>query len=1223
MAKKRVFEGQRLFTPNVIRRYTNSSGVLRGQTQDSLSGSQEPMSISGSFRYDPPGSPLKSTQQLPTDFTKWENHTFFCSAEANVNIVFDKIINNFPFDGTKKEYNDWVDGLTGWENHVVHRYPLYKGYLTFNSASLANGPYIEVVDKAGILFPSLSKNNSGMTVLNPRSNSIFVELDLALPTEANDDQFIFHHFSDTGVGYGAYVKSTAGCSDATLAATASFSIISGSNHQTVSYVMEKGKFYSLGFGYNRNSRVKRIQIVSGTTVVSQSPRFTFGSLNTLGNSFLIGTGSQLTCDDGKVLFTPALTFSGSINRFRVWNKARTKKQLDYYNPRTVFADAEGLLMNMRFNEPTGSYTNKNVVLDHSGNSLHSRISNYSLDVRSEKPYNSLQRFDNAVLSPVLFPSFPDVVDLNQGLLMSASQYDANNPNLITKLIPAHYMEMAAQSDYSVGGNADGTTLEGIKDAANQPEATSAPGGAKMGQPQIISSLLFMWAREFDELKQMLDHVSNLVHIDYDKEESIADQFLPFLADYYGFKLPNMYRNATHNQLFHGEDVTGDMPVGSLIEVQNEMWRRVLINLREIFSSKGTTHAIKSLFRAAGIDPNRMFRFIEYGGSPEFRLGSSRQKITEISTMTDFSGSLAGGGISLQAQGFYSNRSNLISTYLSSSRVEFGWPPLSDGSTFVDKDYAFFEDGSIRKPYFPWGISTGKSDGLLTSGSWTIEGRFKFPPIIEWDMMAKPQSLFRLHTTGAGSRTGDAAAEQPLLLNVVADPANYNVKLFARPGWKSGSEQAAPLIELTLSGVNVFSGDKWYVSAGRTRCDQIGNAVSSSYFLNVARQENGTIREFYTTSSAWAEAADPNKNLFQRITTDNKSGSFIVIGSQSLGIDSSIGYLNSHQEVSASAPRTTNFAGRASHIRFFSKALTRSEVKEHVLNFKSLGVEDPLKNFSFTQSATGSFNRLRLDISCDQPLTKSLSDGTLKLIDFSQQSKLNRKSVPTLDGLAGLDGGALFTTASEYGAILRGFETSKQIIIPERFDFSALSSYYDEVTQENKVRVQGFTQGKNLFEIGGRPGPVYEMPRAYEPKDDSRFSIEFSVMQALNEDIMQIFATLDSLDNILGAPELMFAEEYPGLADLRKVYFNRLTDTVNYKNFFDFFRWLDDSFDVMIENLIPRKTNYLGFNFILESHALERAKVAHGYGDVYLGESTRRNLKGIILLRQLIAQVRKI
>jgi len=1220
--KKRVFEGQRLFTPNVVRRYTNSSGVLKGQTQDSLSGSQEPMSITGSFRYDPPGSPLKSTQQLPTDFTKWENHTFFCSAEANVNIIFDKIINRFPFDGKKKEYDDWMDELTGWEKHILDRYPRYKGYLTLNSSSLAQGPYIEVVDKAGILFPSLSRDSSGMTVLNPGSNSIFVELALALPVEANPDQFIFHHFSDTGVGYSAYVKSTAGCSDAALAATASFSVVSGSNHQIVSYVMEKGKFYNLAFSYNRNSNVRKLEIVSGSTVVSQSPRFNFGSINTGGNSFLIGTGSKITDSGGLVVFTPTKTLSGSINKLRVFNKARTQKQLKYWNPRTLFADDESLLLNMRFNEPTGSFTNNNVVLDHSGHSLHSRISNYALDIRSEKPYSSLMRFRDAIISPVLFPSFPAVNTLNEGLLMSASQYDANNPNLITKLVPKHYMEMAAQSDYSVGGDAGGTLLEGIQGSSTQGESNSAPGGARMGQPQIISSLLFMWAREFDELKQMLDHVSDLIHIDYDKHESVADQFLPFLADYYGFKLPNMYRNATHNQLFSGEDVAGDNPVGNLLAVQNEMWRRILINLRDIFSSKGTIHAIKSLFRASGIDPNRMFRFIEYGGSSEFRLGSSRQNITEVSSMANFSGSLAGKIGVLQPQGFYANRSNLISTYLSSSRVEFGWPPISNGATYKDKDLNVLIDGHLQKPYFPFGISNNKNDGLLTSGSWTLEGRFKFPTTITW---GKRQSLFRLHTTGAGSRSGTAMSDQSVLFNVVADPYNYNVKLFARPGYNSGSP-SAPLIELTLSGVNMFSGDKWYVSAGRKRCDEIGNAVSSSYFLNVARQENGTIREYYATSSVFAEAADPSDNLFQKLTTDNTFGSFVVIGSQSLGIDPAIGFLNSHQEVSASAPRATDFSGMASHIRFFSKALTVPEVKEHVLNFKSLGVEDPLKNFSFTQSVTGSWNRLRLDISCDQPVTKSLSDGTLKLIDFSQQSKLNRRAVPYIGGMSsspGMAGGTLFITSSDYGAILRGFEVNKGIIVPERFDFSAISSYYDEVTQENKIRVAGFTQGQNLFEIGGRPAPIYEMPRAYEPKDDARFSIEFSVMQALNEDMMQIFATLDSLDNILGAPELMFAEEYPGLANLRKVYFNRLTDTVNYKNFFDFFRWLDDSFDVMIENLIPRKTNYLGFNFVLESHALERAKVAYGSGDVYLGESTRRNLKGIILLRQLIAQVRKI
>ena len=896
--KKRVFEGQRLFTPNVVRRYTNSSGVLKRQTQDSLSGSQEPMSITGSFRYDPPGSPLKSTQQLPTDFTKWENHTFFCSAEANVNIVFDKIINRFPFDGKKKEYDDWLDELTGWEKHILDRYPKYKGYLTLNSSSIAQGPYIEVVDKAGILFPSLSRNKSGMTILNPGSNSIFVELSLALPAKANDDQFIFHHFSDTGVGYAAYIKKSVDgngdiAADATQMASASFSVVSGSNQQTVSYLLEKGKFTNLAFSYNRNSSVRKLEIVSGTTVVSQSPRFNFGPINTSGKSFLIGTGSKITDANGLVVFTPEKTLSGSINKLRVFNKSRTKSQLKYWNPRTLFADDDSLLLNMRFNEPTGSFTNNNVVLDHSGNSLHSRISNYALDVRSRKPYPSLMRFRDAIVSPVLFPSYPAVNTLNEGLLMSASQYDANNPNLITKLVPKHYMEMAAQSDWSVGGDAGGTLLEGIQGSADQPESTSAPGGARMGQPQIISSLLFMWAREFDELKQMLDHISDLVHIDYDKYESVADQFLPFLADYYGFKLPNMYRNATHSQLFSGEDVTGDNPVGNLLTVQNEMWRRILINLREIFSSKGTIHAIKSLFRASGIDPNRMFRFIEYGGSPEFRLGSSRQNITEISSMANFSGSLAGKIGAVQAQGFYENRSNLISTYLSSSRVEFGWPPISHGATYKDKDLKTLVDGHLQKPYFPFGISNNKNDGLLTSGSWTLEGRFKFPPTIAW---RKPQSLFRLQTTGAGTgRVGTAVSDQPVLLNIVAHPLDYNVKLFVRPGYNPTGNKA-PLIELTLSGVNVFSGDKWYVSAGRQRCDEIGNAVSSSYFLNVARQENGTIREYYSTASVFAEAQNPSNNLFQKLTVDNTSGSFVVIGSQSLGIDPAIGFLNSHQDV---------------------------------------------------------------------------------------------------------------------------------------------------------------------------------------------------------------------------------------------------------------------------------------------------------------------------------------
>ena len=65
----------------------------------------------GSFRFLPPGSALKSTQQLPLDWSDFSRHTFFSSAVANVNVAFDNIINTFPFDGTFKEIEDFLNEI--------------------------------------------------------------------------------------------------------------------------------------------------------------------------------------------------------------------------------------------------------------------------------------------------------------------------------------------------------------------------------------------------------------------------------------------------------------------------------------------------------------------------------------------------------------------------------------------------------------------------------------------------------------------------------------------------------------------------------------------------------------------------------------------------------------------------------------------------------------------------------------------------------------------------------------------------------------------------------------------------------------------------------------------------------------------------------------------------------------------------------------------------------
>jgi len=1183
---RRVFENQRLFTPQVIRRYTDSSGVLKHQSAASLSGSA-PSSTTGSFRYDPPGSPLKSSQQLPLDFSKFENHTFFASAESNVNIAFEKIINQFPFDGTREEYEDFLDDLTGFEKHVLDSFPSYTGYLTFSS-SLKQ--YIEIKDRAGVLFPALSRIRSAKTILDPLDRSFSVECRLFLPPIANDNQIIFSHMSDGGVGYAAFLDS----GDAS-AANINFAVISGSDHISASYSLPKDQFHFLNFVYDKRPGKKFAAIMSSSAITAKSRRFKFGSLSTRGASFFIATGSTLQLGGSE--FIPAETFSGSIDEFRVFSDVRTTEDIEYYNQRTMFAK-DGLRLSLRFNEPTGSYTNNDVVLDHSGMSLHSRISNFAASMRTVDTDNiPPMLFEASVKHPVLFPSYPTVLTLNEQLLLTASSYDTNNPNLITKLIPEHYLAEAAAT-LDVSSDPDGSLMDGLSSTTSVDY--SAPGGAQLGQPQIISSLLFVWAREFDLIKSMLDHASNLVFAEYDTEESIADQFLPVLAHHYGIELPNMFRNAKMNQFFAGEEIVDGKITKSLQFVQNEIWRRLLTNIREIIISKGTKHAMKAVFRASGIDPNRIFRFVEYGGTSTQRLGLAREKATEVSTLLDFSGSMANMTGVEDAHGFYSVKPAVQSVFLSASRVERGYPNISG-------DFVAHPDGGT--------YSDAARDGLLTSGSWTIETRVKFPMArdITWN-----QSLFRLHVTASEDEGNPSAADNShrVLLNLVATPpisrAVYAEKtgeqltLYCRPGFNS----SAPLLALPLTGADIFDGKTWYISCGRIRSEHAGSYVSSSYFIRAGRQEYGDVSEYYVTSSHFAEndySDLPGENLFQRknAVSDpilNASGSFIVVGTQN--IHTGTGFYQLNDSAISNTARTTRFDGLWGHCRFWSKALDEDESKEHILNFKSLGVKDPLVNFGFSSDVTGSFEKLRIDVSTDQPSTESNELGTLPLVDFSQNFN------PVSAG------------GNASGATAFGFEAKKRIIQPERFDFSFLSPNYDEMPEQNKVRVAGFTQGKNLFELGGNPAPVYEIVKSAEPVDDTRFMIEFSIMQALDEDIMNIYATLDALDLALGAPELMFAEEYPDLARLRKIYFNRLTESINYKKLFDFFRWLDDSFDVIIESLIPRKTNYLGFNFIIEGHGLERPKVAYGSGDVYLGESTRRNLKGIILLRQLVGDMRK-
>jgi hypothetical protein len=407
----------------------------------------------------------------------------------------------------------------------------------------------------------------------------------------------------------------------------------------------------------------------------------------------------------------------------------------------------------------------------------------------------------------------------------------------------------------------------------------------------------------------------------------------------------------------------------------------------------------------------------------------------------------------------------------------------------------------------------------------------------------------------------------------------------------------------MTGVNIFDGNKWHISFGRERNDSLGYDFSSLYYLRAARTVNGRIIDYYATSSIFNDHDISLINAFEKIDSDyNANGMFLTFGKQQLsssldesyGITAGLGSIND-TDVGNEINCATTFGGKISRIRFWSKSLSEKETREHSMNIESLGVIDPTTNFNFNDKKDGTFEKLRIDASVDQFVTESNTSGNIDIFDYSQNN---------------------FHISGS------GFQYSTRVVKPEHFDYTILSPHFESSISNNKVRVRSFISDQNVNAYDAAYAPLYNIPPGESPKDDTRFSIEISLTQALNEDIMNIFATLDYFDNIIGDPASQFSDDYKDLSFVSDIYFRRLNKKINVSKYFDFFKWFDTTIGDTIENLLPRKTKFLGSNFVVEQHVLERAKFSYNNYDMYIGPNDRYGLKGQILLQQFVAEIFK-
>ena len=128
----------------------------------------------------------------------------------------------------------------------------------------------------------------------------------------------------------------------------------------------------------------------------------------------------------------------------------------------------------------------------------------------------------------------------------------------------------------------------------------------------ISKLLRVYGRQFDQLKIFIDALVNINRLSYDKKNNIPDRLLGNLARTLGWDYFSLLNEKELVESFFSIDETernlnDDLMPG---EIDIELWRRILQNTNYFWKSKGTRHAIKSMFLLIGI-PEPFIDITEY------------------------------------------------------------------------------------------------------------------------------------------------------------------------------------------------------------------------------------------------------------------------------------------------------------------------------------------------------------------------------------------------------------------------------------------------------------------------------------------------------------------------------------------------------------------------------------------------------------------------------------
>ena len=1118
------------------------------------------------------GDWIKSTIELQEqvephiDFSTASNFAFYGSAEQYYSDAFNYISNEYPYDGSGKEKNQWELSSSAFDRYIFrNEYPRTNGFvsigigtgsLTPNSSGydtpanleyifFKGGPHATPNSGTVKLSSLMTSSNVYLADTNQQSNlkidgSKGVTLEFWLKKQTYSDtnesrrQVICDIWNSGSWGSGDYGRLRVELSGSSTSMEPNFFVefLSGSSGLSSGLtttsdptVIMSGSVltgsswnhFALSFANTGSQMVSKLYTNGNLTYTL----VTGSSMGLVTGSMLGQIGSLLAPVSGNLGSRGSGVLSASLDEFRFWKASRTDEEvgLNWFGQvnggtNTDYSKGYGAGTKYSFSNPVdlGVYFkfNEGITGD---DRLDAKVLDYSGRV-SNGEWQGYVAGARSVESAMV--------------QASAASSEFKDPILYS----SHPQVVAKLSSLKLSGS-----THDVKNNASIYQ--SIPGWIRdhdeVNDRKILLKLTQIMASYFDSLQLQVQRLPHLKEINYSSSSFKALPFSNRLLESAGMTAPELFRDAKEFEYLASRD---DYRAFSekLNDVKNKIYQNVYNNLVHIYKSKGTHESFRNIIRCFGV------------GDELVRVNTYGDQVTSIL------------------------RSNFE-------------------STVARKRYAnFYQTGSFGASVFQTSsVGDSSTRSYLTSSSeatingQTLEAEVIFPKVLERDNISfahvpfTGSSLFGVHTVNVSNPDSYTWSS--------SDIANFQVRAVRldndeRDAYFMLTSTAGGVLPLLTSSVfkDVYDETRWNIS--------VRVKPSTGPWMDSVLGSNRTYDVEFAGYSTVLDSLDNSFKLTGSISNAQGS-SFLSAGKRV--------FVGSHK---------SNFTGstlqrsdaKISSARFWYSYLDDKTLLAHSRDPLNYGSMSPTNNAFLNQSGSGyasevqevpQIETLALQWEFAQ-VTGSNASGEFVVNDYSSGSLEETSSYGWISQLTNyLHPGRGYNFPSSFvDAISREYVQRARQLQPE------ILNSHDMVEVKTEQEIEISTRDTR---------PVRHF-----------FVLEKSIYSVISDEMIRLFATVVDFNNLIGEPVNRYRPEYKQLEKARNLFFKKVRNqTIDFEKFLEYYKWIDQSIMTMVAQLFPASANYSNKMLnVLESHVLERNKYWSKIPTLEVKSATEAGLKGV-------------